>query len=89
LTSLKISPIYTADIPITTKSIPVEKKIAEIILAHPVTAYPKNIDLRTTQIARPNETRESETPKPIENFNGLSEKDKIISDASLILFFKV
>ena len=78
-----------ADIPITTKSIPVEKNMAEMILAHPVTEYPKNIDLRTTHMARANDKSDSEVPRPIANFNGLSEKDKIISDPSLILFFKV
>ena len=69
--------------------VPVEKNIERIILGQPVTENPDFKDRYTTQIAIKIEEIDIAAPTPIANFSGLSEKDKIMSDARRKRFLSV
>ena len=69
--------------------VPVEKNMERIMLGQPVTENPNLNDRYTTQIAIKIEEKDIAAPIPIANFSGRSEKERIISRASLILFFNV
>ena len=59
------------------------------MLGQPETENPNVNELYTTQIEIKIEQKDINAPTPIANFNGLSEKERIISRASLILFLNV
>ena len=66
-------------IPSTTNMTPVEKNMTEIKLAHPITEYPSNTDFNIIQAVEINELNDKSIPRLMANFNGLSEKERIIS----------
>ena len=57
------------------------------MLGHPITVNPQLIYPIKIQIKIKKDSPESASPKPIANFKGRSEKDRIISSAKFNRFF--
>ena len=85
LTSWKIRPMYTPTIPRVISIIPPTNKVITIKLAQPMTVYPQTIEENIIQNELATAVSEIRNPITIEYFSGLSEKEKMISEANFNL----
>lgn len=76
-------------IPSTIRITPLKKNIEKIKLVHPVTEYPHLSEPKNIHIAPTIEKLEKNNPIPIATFKGLSENERIMSEAKRSLFLKV